>query len=504
VSYPLIARDRERALLADFVDDPRPGPALGIVWGRRRVGKSALLQALVAERGGFYHHAVRGSSAESLRDLAADLGEALGWPAAPALDSWAQAIELLLRVASDRPLPVVLDEFPYLLEHTPELDALIQRCFAPPGAPRASSQAPSQGPSQGPSQARLILCGSSISVMSRLLAGTAPLRGRAGLDLRVTPFDFRASRRLHGQEDLPTAVATFAVIGGVAAYARDMVMGDLPAHAGDFDRWMAARVLSPGSPLLREIDLLLSEDPTTAKTRKLNLYHATLGAVAKGHHSWSGITRYVNTGGSSLQAIMDTLVASELVTRLHDPLRANRPLYHPVDPFLRFHYAVIRRHPGFGRMDTDTAALWHRVGPTFRSQVLGPTFEWMARDWTERCAAPSTLGGTPDHVGPSVVTLPDGTTMQLDVVVAADDAYTDLADAPDRRTVRALGEAKVGETIGLSHLARLDMARDALGSRAATARLLLFGSRFNEALHTAVARRPDVELIDLERMYGGE
>jgi hypothetical protein len=94
--------------------------------------------------------------------------------------------------------------------------------------------------------------------------------------------------------------------------------------------------------------------------------------------------------------------------------------------------------------------------------------------------------------------------MQLDVVVAADDAHTHLADVPDRRTVRALGEAKVGETIGLSHLARLDMARNALGPRAATARLLLFGSRFNEALHTAAANRPEVELIDLERIYGGE
>ena len=489
---PLIGRERERQLLRDFAESEAPGASLGIVWGRRRVGKSALLQALVAEMGGFYHQAVRGSAAEALRDLSSDLGTALRLPAPVVLDSWPQAMETLLTVARERALPVVLDEFPYLLEHTPALDSVIQRLFAPQGASRLGTQA------------RLILCGSSVSVMGRLLAGTAPLRGRAGLDLRITPFDVRASRVLHGQDDLSAAVSTFAVIGGVAAYARDMVMGDLPADGRDFNRWVCARVVSPGSPLLREIDLLLSEDPVTAKTRKLNLYHATLGAVAQGCHSWGAITRYVNTGGSSLQAIMDTLVASELVARVQDPIRTNRTLYHPVDPFLRFHYAIIRRHQGFGRMDTDTDALWQRVLPTFRSQVLGPCFEWMARDWTAHRAAPSTLGGLADHVGATVVQRPDDTPMELDVVVAADDGVRDGTDMPERRTVRAIGEAKVGELLDLPHLARLERARTALGARARDAKLLLFGAAFHPALSTAARARHDVELIDLPRLYFGE
>lgn len=489
---PLIGRERERLLLRSFAQSQTPGASLGIVWGRRRVGKSALLQALVAETGGFYHQAVRGSAAEALRDLSGDLSTALRLPAPVMLESWTQAMETLMAVARERPLPIVLDEFPYLLEHTPELDSVIQRLYAPQGTSRLGTRA------------RLILCGSSVSVMGRLLAGTAPLRGRAGLDLRVTPFDVRASRLLHGLDDLSAAVSTFAVIGGVAAYARDMVMGDLPADSRDFDRWVCARVVSPGSPLLREIDLLLSEDPVTAKTRKLNLYHATLGAVAQGCHTWGAITRYVNTGGSSLQAIMETLVASELVARVQDPIRTNRTLYHPVDPFLRFHYAIIRRHQGFGRMDTDTDALWQRVLPTFRSQVLGPCFEWMARDWTAHRAAPSTLGGMADHVGATVVQRPGHAPMELDVVVASDDGFEDGADVPERRTVRAIGEAKVGEPLDLHHLARLADARAALGDRASDAKLLLFGTTFHPALSAAARERPDVELIDLPRLYFGE
>src|SRR5690606_361832 len=54
------------------------GATLGIVWGRRRVGKSFLLQSLVEQTGGLYYTAVRGSSAEALRELGELVGEYQG------------------------------------------------------------------------------------------------------------------------------------------------------------------------------------------------------------------------------------------------------------------------------------------------------------------------------------------------------------------------------------------------------------------------------------------
>ncbi len=447
-----------------------------------------MLQDLVKSTDGFYHQAIRGSSGEALRALSDDIATRLNLPAPLALTSWSQAMETLLRLAEQRPMTIVLDEFPYLLEHTPGLDSIIQSLFGP------------QHPLRLNTRARLILCGSSISIMSKLLAGTAPLRGRAGLSLRVTPFDFRTSRELHRVNDLSTAISTFAVIGGVAAYAREMVDDDLPLSSEDFDRWVCERVLAPGRPLLGEIDLLLSEDPATAKSRKINLYHSTLAAVAQGCHTWGTITNYVKTGGSSLQAIMDTLIASDLVTRKLDPVRTNRTLYQPVDPFLRFHYAIIRKNPILARLTTDTAALWARLTPTFRSLVLGPCFEWMAREWTMHMAAHTTIGGAPEHVGSTVLNQGAEAEHEIDIVVAADDEGA----PPEKRTVRALGEAKIGQTMTMQHLHRLEMDRATFGPRAANARLLLFGSSFDAALIMEAERRADVEIIDLERLYSGQ
>jgi hypothetical protein len=55
----VVDRSREWELLAEFLTDPDPAMRLGIVSGRRRHGKSYLLQALSERVGGLYVTAVR-------------------------------------------------------------------------------------------------------------------------------------------------------------------------------------------------------------------------------------------------------------------------------------------------------------------------------------------------------------------------------------------------------------------------------------------------------------
>ena len=488
--YPkdMVGRQVEWARLIEFIASGEGAASLGVVWGRRRVGKSFLLESLAEQSGGFYYAAVRGSSAEALRELGERLGAYQGLSVPLALADWDSGVEALLALGRDRDTLVVLDEFPYLLEHTPTLDSIIQRAFGARLPTRASSRT------------RLILCGSAMTVMSRLLVGTAPLRGRAGLDLRVSPFDFRMARQLHDIDELKTAFRTYAVIGGVAAYAREMSGSDLPSGANDFDRWICRRVLSPAAPLFNEVALLLSEDAATAKARKINLYHATLAGVATGHHAHGSLASYVQIVGASLAPIVEALASAEFISRVQDPIRDKRPTYHPADPIMRFHYALIRRHhTRLSRHHADTERIWQHLLPTFDSQVVGPCFAEAARYWSTHFAKPATVGGQPDHVGPTTLVMEDGIERQLDVVVSADDA-----DAPSERTILAIGEAKAGERITEGHLHRLEGSRTALGHRADAAKLLLFGAEFAPRLRAAAAKRTDIELVDLKRLYEGQ
>ncbi len=203
---------------------------------------------------------------------------------------------------------------------------------------------------------------------------------------------------------------------------------------------------------------------------------------------------------SNLDPAIKRLVAAGFVLRQEDPIRAQRPSYRLADPFLNFHYAILEPHGTLLR-ERDTITVWRdRLVTVFDAQVRGPVFEEQARSWARRYADLATIGQPAVPViGSSAVSV-DGVEHQLDLVVA--DA-ADPAQAPADRPVHAIGEAKAGRTVGTQELRALERARTALGTRAAHARLVFIATGFSDELREVSSGRTDVELVDLERLYGG-
>ena len=102
--------------LVSFAADARPGATLGVVSGRRRQGKSYLLQALAGRPpgAGIYFPALELTEAVSLRLFADEEPIRFTGSPVPPLRDWLDAIPYLLRVTGDRAVPVVIDEFPFL------------------------------------------------------------------------------------------------------------------------------------------------------------------------------------------------------------------------------------------------------------------------------------------------------------------------------------------------------------------------------------------------------
>jgi hypothetical protein len=145
------------------------------------------------------------------------LADYLGTPARLEFTGWHEAIDALLALGDDRPVPVVIDEFPYLVSANASLPSIIQNALAP------------RRPERERSRTRLLLCGSAMSFMGKLLGGTAPPRGRAGLELIVHPLDYALSTEFWGVSDPVLAVKVNAIVGGTPAYRREFVGDDTPA-----------------------------------------------------------------------------------------------------------------------------------------------------------------------------------------------------------------------------------------------------------------------------------
>ncbi|MEU9190635.1 ATP-binding protein [Streptomyces sp. NPDC048484] len=460
------------------------------------MGKTYLLRALVERHGGFYFGATAGTEAESLRQFSAALAEHAGSPVAFSFGTWDDAISYLFGLADPgtrgggasggappgAPFLVVIDEFPYLAKVAPELPSLIQREID-----RFQGQE---------SRMRLLLCGSAMSVMGGLLASTAPLRGRAQLELIVRPFGYRAAADFWGVAGDPALAARLhAVVGGTPAYRRQFLSDDVPATAADFDDWICRTVLSPLSPLFREARYLLAEE---AEIRDTALYHSVLAAVAEGNTTRGGIAGYIGRKSVDISHPLNVLEDSHLLAREADVFRAGKSQYRIVEPLINFYEAVMR--PSWARLESGQAAeVWGRAAERFAAQVAGPHFEAMCREYVlgpGRSLLSSSLG----EVGGGVVT--DSKARQQ---IQIDVAVVEPGSGGSRPSVALLGEAKWGTVMGVAHLDRLDRARELLAGRGmdtASCGLACFSAAgFTDALR-AEATRGDVLLVGLDELYG--
>ncbi|KWV30848.1 ATP-binding protein [Micromonospora rifamycinica] len=482
-------REIEWAELARFAADERPGATLGVVSGRRRQGKTLLLYELARSSGGFYFGATEATSTESLRRLGEALGAFVGAPGPVRLPDWAAAVDALLALGSDRPVPVVIDEFPYLVRAARDLPSIIQHALTP-GRPERTG-----------SRARLLLCGSALSFMGGLLAGSAPLRGRAGLELPVRPLDYRAAAAFWGLDDPLLAVRVFAIVGGTPAYRREYVQDDAPSGPADFDPWVVRAVLNPARPLFREARYLLAEDPDL---RDAALYHSVLAAVAEGNASRGGIAGYIGRKATDLQHPLSVLEDAGLLVREPDLLRTGRSNYRITEPLISFYQAVMR--PAWTALEQRRGLeVWRRSQRRYASAILGPRFEEIVRQWAVRFADPDLLGGAVAEVGAATLTdSASRTSHEIDLVALGEPP---MGDGP--RPLLAIGEVKWGRRLALSDLGRLTRLRDLLRGRSGvdadgTRLLLVSAEGFTEELVQVASARPDVVLVDPGVLYDVE
>lgn len=467
--------------LVSFATHVHPAATLGVVSGRRRQGKSFLLEALARELGGLYFGATEATEAESLRIFADALVRFTKEPLEIPFRDWNDAIPYLFRQFRGGPVPVVIDEFPFLTKASPALPSIIQRELGPGGSGRDSA-------------ARLLLCGSAMSVMGGLLSGRAPLRGRAGLELVVQPFSYQDAAEFWGITDQRLALLVHMVVGGTPAYRQEFIRGDVPADLADFDNWVVRTVLNRQSPLFREARYLLAEE---SDIRDPALYHSVLAAIATGNTTNGGIASFIGRKSDEISHPLNVLEDCALITKEPDLFRTGRSRYRIVEPLITFYEAIMRRR--WTELERDRAAeVWGATRPTFLTQVAGPHFEAVCRDFAID-AAPEVFGALPAEVGSGTVNDPAGRTqIEIDVVVMA------AQESAAPRRILSLGEAKWGEVMGVGHLSRLERARDLLAAKgfdtSGTVLACYSGAGFTDQLRTG--DHSDVVLVGLDRLYG--
>ncbi|MBO0804829.1 MAG: ATP-binding protein [Nocardiopsaceae bacterium] len=357
-----VGRRRELALLSGLLDEvrgqtggARPGKCV-IVRGRRRIGKSALVEEFIEQQRvpSVFYTAEIGFGGEPLREF----NEAVRFSALPDAPvfaeaepgNWAAALRLLGGVLpSDQPSIVVLDELPYLMDPDGAFESVLQRSWD-----RELSRKP----------VLLVLVGSDISMMEALTSYGRPFHQR-GTQLKVGPLN-------------PADIATMAGLPAAQAFDAALITGGLPIicarwqHGEDTRTFLARELANPMSPLVISAQLsLAAEFPDQAQAQTV------LSAIGSGERTFTNIARAA--GGiahSTLTRAAGLLISKGVVAgELPVSLSASKERrYRITDSYLRFWLAFLGPHLAeVDRMRSDlTLARIERSWTDWRGRAVEP------------------------------------------------------------------------------------------------------------------------------------
>lgn len=352
---------REPELMALQKEFAQERPSLLIVYGRRRVGKSRLLQEAVSGRPFIYFQASRETSVLNIEALKRTVAAVLGSdPVLAGLSGWEGIFHYLAGAAKRQPgLAVILDEFSYLCDSDPALPSILQK-FWDSGESKEGCL-------------RLILCGSVISSMEALLAERNPLYGRQTGKFDIHPLILRDAARFFPTYSAEDKILAYAIFGGIPYYL----------EACDPDRSLEDNVT----------DLLLSrtgrlfEEPANilqSELREVKIYSSIVHAIASGAREHNEIkTKALGSDAKiSLSPYLDQLTAMRLVRMIRSidaspKSRNNR--YIISDRLTDFWHRFVGPNAesislGFG------PDVWKRQIAPRLSDYMGPVFEEMCRD----------------------------------------------------------------------------------------------------------------------------
>ena len=323
-----------------------------VIFGRRRIGKTTLLNEFVKDKEGIKYTAEDANKLVQItqfRTIAANYLKD-DFLLKQAISDWGSLFEYLQKVLNkNERMYIWIDEFSYVTKNDPSVTSVLQKF---------------SDNFLRDSNIFLIVSGSLFALMSeKVLSSSSPLYGRRTRDVLLRAIHFTSAREFlrFNFEDL---LKTNLTISGIPEYLT------VASKYKNYSEFISNEFLKPEGYFFREPIYLLSQEFKEIKT-----YFSILNAIAYGNSRPTEIANFVGIQAREIYPYLELLINYGFVSRETSILGdKKRGVYHIRDNFFDFWFNFVHK---------NREAIERRKFKIKRSELnnyLGKRFEIFIRD----------------------------------------------------------------------------------------------------------------------------
>lgn len=335
-----------------------------VIYGRRRVGKTALINEFCKDKPTVFFSALNASSLENLEALskAIYMYKNSDSTSAPVYRSYEDALDEITSMSKEQRLVFVIDEYPYLAKAEKSFSSRLQHMI---------DHQWQNG------QLYLILCGSSMSFMEyQVLGYESPLYGRRTAQLKIQALTYQEMTKFHPELSAQDQALLYGVTGGIPHYINKLDV------EGDLDEALLENLFNTSSYLFEEPENLLKQE-----LREPAIYNSVITAIAGGASRLNEISTKIGLESGICTKYLKVLLELGILKK-ETPITekpGKKTIYMIEDNFFRFWYRFVPGNMAVistGRM----GQVYEQAVKKYYPDYMGLVFEKMCQEYLMRYA----------------------------------------------------------------------------------------------------------------------
>ncbi len=287
----------------------------GVVYGRRRIGKSILLGEFIEDKKGLFFQAKKNNSYGNLSSFSYELNKLLNQPKGFVYSSWEEVFDVINELSKEQRFVLIIDEYPYIVEQEDSFPSVLQEFID-----RANENL------------FLIISGSDVSLLKKEIKDHAsPLYKRRTFEMAITKMPHKEAIEFLSKYDDETKCNYLALMSSYPYYLAAI---DLNLS---FEENVQNLLFNQYGSFFTLPDQLLSNS-----TKVQDVYNAILNAIAHRRTTNKEIADYIHEEEAKVSKYLTTLLESELVIKCETFMGNKKTNYYQIgDPLLKFWYYFI-------------------------------------------------------------------------------------------------------------------------------------------------------------------